>query len=323
MTQHTIPITLPDGSVEPIDADTIVNSTTALLESMRRPPILHKIQMIPVQVDLERDCAQIKGGQVYLKHPARARLAAAAGVRQVGPPRVWSEGEGTDRRTFAQVSLNRPGFFDQPVTQVADGLLSEQPSHLREHFTAKLITRAYKRCLTVILGESFLYDPAFLRARNGLFVFACITEDVNDPDVRQVALERMRGAQTALYPQHTAIASPPPMVALPMPDHDPEFDVEGGDAEGTPWATDASGDDAAMATGPSSLPTWAKSFARDRLTGEINYESLPIEKVERLVRDNVRTSYPMDTDPAGVVAAAKAKEWVRAARALVEWEVGQ
>src|SRR6056297_3544403 len=164
---QTIPINMPDGSIEQIDAATIVNAENALLESMRRPPAFHKIQMIPCRVDVQREVAQIQGGIGFIKHPARMRMAAAAGCRQHGAPRLWRELVGDRWMTRAQMSFVRPGFYDQPVSIIAEGVEDEQPSKIRQHFTAKLQTQATKRCLTQILGESFNYDLAYLRERNG------------------------------------------------------------------------------------------------------------------------------------------------------------
>jgi len=328
---QTIPIQMPDGRVEHIESITVVNAENALLESMRRPPAFHRIQMIPCRVDVDRDVAVIKGGMGYIKHPARVRMAAAAGVRQVGAPRVWREDDEDGARTCVEVTMNRPGFYDQPVTQQADGVESKQPQNIREHFTAKLITRATKKCLTVLLGESFLYDPAYLRERNGLFVFACLSEDTDDPDVRQVLLERMRGATHQLYqpaPQPAALPEPaaaPQPMALPI--GDPELDEPGEWEAGTsPVNEGTQGEAAGRDTQqPASLPDWCKSFARDRLTNAINWESLPATSVEDAVRRGLKgecAHYPMDSDPADVIAHCKAGEWITAARALYEWQTG-
>lgn len=342
---QTIPIQMPDGTVEQIDANTVVNAENALLESMRRPPAFHKIQMIPCRVDVERDVAVIKGGMGYIKHPARVRMAAAAGVRQVGAPRVWREEDDEGTRTCVEVTMNRPGFYDQPVTQQADGIESKQPQNIREHFTSKLITRATKKCLTVLLGESFLYDPAFLRERHGLFVFACLSEDTDDPDVKQVLLERMRGASNQLYAPAPATLPPPQPVGEPVAlpsgngvelEDSEDIDFlpasesasESGEwgAGGSPVNEGTQGEPGvAGTTSPAPLPEWVRSFARDRLTQAINWESIPPSSVEAAVRRGLKgdaSHYPMDDDPAQVIAACKAAEWITAARRLYGWQTG-
>jgi len=319
---HTIPITMPDGSREDIPAESVVNASTAMLEAMRRPPALHRIQMIPVRIDLDRDASAIKGGQVYIKHPARMRIAAAAGCRMVGHPRSWRETDEDGRvRTVCEVSMNRPGFVDEPVTQIADGIEADQPANIREHFTAKLVTRATSRCLKSLLGESFLYDPSYIRERGGLFVFASIQPDMDDPDVRQVMLDRMRGASVALFgsqPQAPAMPQSDPVDLASIPaDIDDHPETAAGEPEGD-GAAPASFTDA-----PAAAPAWWRSFARDKASSAINWESLPPASAEKAVRAGIReVDYPHGDDPAGVVKAAKDADWITAAKRLYEFGGG-
>lgn len=320
---QTIPINMPDGSVEQIDANTVVNAENALLESMRKPPAFHKVQMIPCRVDVQREVAQIQGGIGFIKHPARMRMAAAAGCRQYGPPRVWRELIGDEWVTRAQMSFTRPGFYNEPVSIVAQGTEEQFAKNVQKHMTAILQTQATKRCLTQIMGEAFQYDMSYLRERNGLFVFACISEDTEDPDVRQILLERMRGAKGALYaPQALPTPSPDDVMSLPS-GVDVEFDMEEGGADDTNTQNESESIASEGTAAPPDLPAWAKSFARDRLTGAVNFESLPADKVEAIVRKAIKSEgYPLEDDAAGVVKACKASDWVGAARRLHDWQAG-
>jgi hypothetical protein len=217
--------------------------------------------------------------------------------------------------------MNRPGFVDEPVTQVADGIEDEQPKALQEHFTAKLTTRATARCLKVLLGESFLYDPNYLRERGGLFVFACIQPDMDDPDVRQVMLDRMRGASGALYgsqPQAPALPQGEPVDFAAIPaDIDDHPEPAAGEPEGNGAAP------ASFTDPPAAAPAWWRSFARDKASGAINWESLPPASAEKAVRAGIReVDYPHGDDPAGVVKAAKDADWITAAKRLYEFGGG-
>jgi len=325
---HTIPINMPDGSVEKIDADTIVNAENAILESMRRPPAFHKIQMIPCRVDVAREVAKLQGGIGFIKHPARMRMAAAAGCRQYGPPRVWRELIGDQWVTRAQIAFSRPGFYDQPVAIVAEGVEADQPAKIRQHFTAKLQTQATKRCLTQILGESFNYDLRYLEERNGLFVFACIEPDMADERVQQIMLDRMAGATPQLYPQQPQL--PPPSDAvetLAITDGtDPEFDdVDLGEAVSdessgvdSSESQQAKGDTAS----PDDRPAWVRGFAFDKLSKAINWESLPEDDAREAIKRGIKDSgYDVKADDRYVVSSAKGGNLVDAARRLYEWQM--
>jgi len=77
-------------------------------------------------------------------------------------------------------------------------------------------------------------------------------------------------------------------------------------------------------TASSDKPAWAKSYAADRLSGDINWESLPIEQTEKLVRAELKSSdYDMDADNYGIVKACKASDWIDAARRLYAYQTMQ
>lgn len=321
---QTIPINMPDGTVQDIDADTIVNAQNALVESMRRPPMFHKIHLVPCRVDVEREVAQIQGGIGFIKHPARMRMAAAAGCRQYGAPRVWRELVGDQWVTRAQISFSRPGFYDQPVSIIAEGVEADQPKNIRQHFTAKLQTQATKRCLTQILGEAFSYDIDYLRSRKGLFVFACVVEDADDPDVRQVMLQRMRGASHQLY------GTPMPEQPMAQPEAVETFQLTAGEDHEFEGEAEAGieppnqGESAIEGPASATRPSWVSSYVIDRPSGAVNWESIPIEQTEQKVRAEIKAAaYPLEGDNYGVVAACKRGDWIDAAQRLYNWQQAQ
>lgn len=322
--KNAVAVRMPDGTLSTQVIDSFVNSRTAMIEATRTMP-LHKTTLVPVHTS-EEDYANIKG-KTYLKHSGRCRLASAAGVREACSP-VWESYE-QDGKTYVRVSvaLIRPPLIMDPVWGQADGCEADQKPAEREHYTAKLTTRAHARALKKILGESFLYDPRELEGKNGMFLVACMTQDENDPDVRATILANMSRGTSQLYGSTKPPVAPMPpaptgFVDEPDPFEDAEFDdIDSDPFEDTGEVATAAGTPPPAPKVAISLPRWCGSYVlRDGLP---MWESIPVEQTKEYVRKELKEiKYKASEDPAGLIEDGKAGRWVECAAKLLAWQLG-
>lgn len=317
MSNHPVHVLMPDGTTEEQLLDSFVNAQSAAIEAMRPAPPLYKARLVPVIVE-PSECVRVDS-KSYIKASARNRIANAAGVQQHGEPRVEEFTRDGVAMTRVTVALVRPPMYPEPQIGMAEGAVSEcRNAKERQFFLAKLHTQAHTRALKKVLADDFAYDPQEISAKGGRFLVASVTPDENDPEVRAIHLERMRQASALLYP------SSPPVAALPSPDLPDDDVLESWEADDTGFSgmDTVSGDEAESGGTSASLPDWCKSFARDRLTQEINWESLPQDKVKDIVRKAIKdTGYPVKDDPADVVSNAKGGYVVAAAKQLYRWQM--
>lgn len=321
--KNAVAVRMPDGTLSTQVIDSFVNSRTAMIEATRSMP-LHKTTLVPVHTSRD-DYADIKG-KTYLKHSARCRLASAAGVREAGSP-IWETFE-QDGKTFHRVSiaLIRPPLIMDPVWGQADGCEQDQKAHEREHYKAKLATRAHARALKKILGESFLYDQAELDGKNGMFLVACMTEDESDPDVRATLLANMSRSKAQLYGTPPKPPTPPAPPADFVDEPDPFEDAEFEDVETDPFEDIeevAASEVPSPSTEPvvTSLPRWCGSYVR-LPNGMPMWDSIPLEQTKEYVRKELKEiKYKASEDPAGLIEDGKAGRWVECASKLLAWQL--
>jgi len=320
--KNAVTVQMPDGKTALQTLESFVNYRSAAAEASRTVP-MHRATLVPVSTTRD-DYADIKGN-VYLKHSARCRLAAAAGVQEACPP-IWETFQ-RDGKTCVRVSvaLIRPPVITEPMWGQADGCEADQKPAEKEHYTAKLQTRAHARALKKILGESFMYSKAELGEKDGLFLVASYQPDANDPDVRATLLRNMDRSTNRLYSAQPPKTQTPP--STPEVGDVAEWEDEPDEVYdfGAPEATLPP---PVILKSAIEIPAWARGFAVNEF-GLPRFDTLQIAECQAIVERELKaTKYDGKTDPAGIVELGRQARtgdttvWPEIAQKLFVWQTG-